>query len=230
MVNARNYFFNMKSILCMVCCVLQFTLRAQVPDTVALKLREVDVHSRDYQQKYNKQLRRVRKVYPLALHAAELVRQFDADLDTIDSKRQQKKYSKQAHEMLKDDYTFVIRDLYVEEGILLMKLIHRETGMTVAEIIRKYRGKMRSELYDNLGKIWEQDLDIKYDATGADKITEAVIRDIQLEKIDFDPAPHLVTKEEYKVSRKQYKIDKKASKKAVKSAKASRKASSRNNH
>lgn len=214
----------MKVILCIVCCALCLSLRSQVQDTVAQKLQQIDIHTREYQKKYNKQLSRIRKVYPLALHAAELVRQFDEDLEGIDSKRQQKKYGKHAHEMLKDDYTFAIRDLYVEEGILLMKLIHRETGLTVAEIIRKYRGKVRSDIYDGLGKLWDQDLDVKYDPTGVDKITEAVIQDIKKEKVTFDDTPHLVTKEEYKVSRKAYKINYKASKKAIRaSKKASRK-------
>ena len=181
----------------------------QSQDTITVyQLEEVKIH-KHYVQRYNTELARVRKIYPYALHAAELLEQFDSELSGIDSKRKQKKYGKQAHNVLKDDYTYLIRDLYTSEGVLLMKLIHRETGLTASEIIKKYRGKMRSEIYDQLGKIWSQDMDIKYDPTGKDWLTEQIILEIQDESVPFENNAKIVTKEEYKTNMKQYRADKK---------------------
>ena len=46
--------------------------------------REV-VLKKDFKNLYSKQLRRVRRVYPLALEAAKLIQQIDQELESIDS-------------------------------------------------------------------------------------------------------------------------------------------------
>lgn len=199
----------MKNWCFLLLIVTLYPVFLQSQDTITVyQLEEVKIH-KNYVQRYNTELARVRKIYPYALHAAELLEQFDSELSGIDSKRKQKKYGKQAHNVLKDDYTYLIRDLYTSEGVLLMKLIHRETGLTASEIIKKYRGKMRSEIYDQLGKIWSQDMDIKYDPTGKDWLTEQIILEIQDESVPFENNAKIVTKEEYKTNMKQYRADKK---------------------
>lgn len=190
---------------------------AQVPDTAIVRTQNLEeVHAdKDYAKKYRKILKRARKVYPLALYAAEKLKEIDDEMNGADSERKKKKIAKEEHKELKDDFYYVIRDLYIEEGKLLMKLIYRETGMTVREIIKKYRGNFKAELQENMGKLWEQDLDAKYDPKGEDWIIENVIQDIKSEKVKIDYTPKILTKEEYKASKKQYKIDKKAAKKAM---------------
>ena len=94
-----------------------------------------------------------------------------------------------------------------------MKLIHRETGLTVSQIIEKYRGKFRSEINDNLGKFWDQDLDAKYNPTGEDWMVEKVLQDIHSDIISFDFEPKLITKDEHKVSKEKYKKAKREAKK-----------------
>jgi hypothetical protein len=94
-----------------------------------------------------------------------------------------------------------------------MKLIHRETGLTAEEIIQKYRGKIRAELFDQLGKIWDQDLNVKYDPTGVDELTERIIQDIEDDTVSFQKEAKVVTKEEYKQGMKEYRDLKKKAKK-----------------
>lgn len=191
---------------------------AQVPDTIRVRrLDEVNVYKDKYA--YWREVERVRKVYPYALHAAELLKKYDEELSQIDRKRKKKKYSKEAHKELKSDYTYVIKDLYRSEGLLLMKLIHRETGLTAAQIIKKYRGKFNSEVYDQLGKLWEQNLNIKYDPDGADWLTEQIILEIQHEMLEFTPDAKMVTKEQYKENMKEYRKDLKEYRKQKKEAK-----------
>lgn len=213
----------MKNILIPLFCLTTLIAWTQPTDSTLTKkeiqeLQEVST-DRNYISKYNRELARVRKIYPYALHAAELIDQFETDLSGIDKKRKKKKYSKKAHQMLKEDYNYVIRDLYTSEGVLLMKLIHRETGMTAAQIIERYRGKIRSELYDQLGKIWDQDLDVRYDPTGVDKLTERIIKDIENNTVAFQKEAKIVTKEEYKKNQKAYKINRKEYKKELRKEK-----------
>ncbi|MCE3294978.1 MAG: hypothetical protein K0R65_692 [Crocinitomicaceae bacterium] len=171
-------------------------------------LEEVKIY-KDYYKKYKSALRRIRKVYPLALYAAEKLKELDKELEQLDSKRKRKKLSKQEHKQLKDDFYYVIRDLYIEDGKMLMKLIHRETGMTVKEILEKYRGSFNAEFSESMGKIWEQQLDIKYDPKGEDWVAEQVIKDIIAEEVKIDFTPKILSREEYKTSKKEYKAMKK---------------------
>ncbi len=179
--------------------------------------RELDevYYENNYQAKYNRQLRRVRRVYPLALKAAELINEIDTELQNEDSNRKRKKIAKKYQKELKSNYVYAIKDLYIEEGKLLMKLIHRETGMSTAQIIAKYKGRFKSELYDQMGKIWDQDLDATYDPTGKDWLTEIVIRDVLSKEVSFEPEAKKLTKEEYKLSIQEYKASKKAARKLM---------------
>ena len=166
----------------------------------------------DFQNKYNATLRRMRRVYPLALEAARIVKELDAELAQVDSKRKKRKITKVYSKELKESYLYAIKDLYIEEGVLLMKLVHRETNKTVTEIIASYRGKIKSEFYDQIGRIWKQDLDAKYDAK-KEWITEMIIRQINSNEISFDFALKKPSKEEYKNAMKVYRADKKIARK-----------------
>jgi len=192
-------------------CVTSFS---QKDESETRELDEV-YYENNYQAKYNRQLRRVRRVYPLALKAAELINEIDSQLENEDSNRKKKKIAKKYQKELKSNYVYAIKDLYIEEGKLLMKLIHRETGMTTAQIIAKYKGRFKSELYDQMGKIWDQDLDATYDPKGKDWLTEIVIRDVLSKEVSFEPEAKKLTKEEYKLSIQEYKASKKAARKLM---------------
>lgn len=185
--------------------LLSYNSYGQKRDTVqAVKLLdEVSIY-RD-QNAYRREVERVRKIYPYALHAAELLDDYNEELGTINSKRKKKKFSKESHKLLKNDYNYVLRDMYRSEGVLLMKLIHRETGLTAAEIIQKYRGKFSASMYKNIGKIWEQDLSVKYDPTGVDKLTERIVLEIENELIEFDRQAKILEKDEFKENMKEYR-------------------------
>jgi hypothetical protein len=172
----------------------------------------------DFQNKYNATLRRMRRVYPLALEAARIVKELDAELAQVDSKRKKRKITKVYSKELKESYLYSIKDLYIEEGILLMKLVHRETNKTVAEIIASYRGKIKSEFYDQVGKIWKQDLDATYDAK-KEWIIEMIIRQINANEISFDFALKKSSKEDYKNAMKVYRADKRIARKLIRQRK-----------
>ncbi|MBL1280387.1 MAG: DUF4294 domain-containing protein [Fluviicola sp.] len=171
---------------------------------------------RNYKWKYKRQLDLLRRTYPMALKAKELIEDYEADLADIEKKRKKKKYSKKAHQKLKDEFTFNIRDLYQSEGDLLMKLVYRETGMTVNEIVKSYRGSFQTAMYSGMAKIFGQDLDATYDATGDDWITESVIQDIISGKVKFNTKMRKMEKADFKTSKKSYRKAKKANRKKYK--------------
>jgi hypothetical protein len=191
-----------------------FGLSQEIRDEKVKHFKEI-VLRKDFKSLYEKQLSRVRRVYPLALEAAKMIENLDEELDDQESKRGKRKITKKYNKEIKSEYLFVIKDLYIEEGKLLMKLIYRETGLTVEEIISKYKSRFSSKMYNQLGKIWDQNLDVKYDPQGEDIITEIVIMDIKNNVVTFDPTPRHLSKEEYKEEIKEYRVNKRAARKLM---------------
>ena len=91
--------------------------------------------------------------------------------------------------------------------------------MTVEEIISKYKNRFSSEFYDQLGKLWDQDLDAIYDPQGEDIVTEIVLMDIKNKVVSFDPTPRHMSKEEYKDEMKEYRVNKRAARKLMRQQK-----------
>lgn len=176
-------------------------------DTSIVRLQEYDEIQlpRNYKSAYKTALRRVRKVYPLALHASYIVDSLDAEIEKLDKKRLQKKVSREAHKELKGDFKFLLKDLYVSEGVVLAKLIYRETGMTVEDIITKYRNGTQANFYTAMASLFDQELSAKYDPDGEDFILECVIRDIESGKVQFDNTFEKLEKEEFKSRKKEYR-------------------------
>ncbi len=203
---------------------------ASVEKEQQIKEMRVDIN---FNQKYKRQLRLLKRTYPMAIKAKELINEYESDLADISRRRKQKKYSKQAHQQLKDEFVYNIRDLYTSEGDLLMKLVHRETGMTVNEIIKNYRGSLQTGMYTGLAKIWGNDLNATYDPLGDDWITEIVIQDIESGRIKFDKTMKKMDKAAYKESMDEYHESRKESKARMKQVKkdnrAAKKAAARNN-
>ncbi len=117
--------------------------------------------------------------------------------------------------------------MYQSEGRWLMKLVHRETGLTVYEIAEKYRGKQNADIFMLMGKLWSQDLSATFDSEGEDKIAEHVIRDIESGIIEFDATVEITTKEEYKEGMVEYRTNKQEFRKKVRQNKREERKNSR---
>lgn len=177
----------------------------------------VSVYTDDYLKKYNRFKRIIVKVYPYALHAADVIDEIDQNAESINRRRKKNKFYRQSYHDLKEEFKYFILDLYTSEGQMLMKLIHRETGMTVYDISNKYRGRQKAEMFNLMAKIWDQDLHVKFEPdSGDDKIAETVIQDIQSGLIEFND--EIVT-----IDKLAYKEKKADAKKARKKAKKRRK-------
>jgi len=183
---------------------------SQIPDSniVYRKLDEFVV-DRFFQQHYLLELKRMRKVYPMALKAKAIIEEYEDNLEQIEGKRQEKRYSKKMNKFLKKEFSYSIRDLYVSEGRLLLQLIHRETGYTVDEILSLYSTNMQAFMYRRMADMFHYDLQSKYSPQTTNRITEIVLNDILTEKIEFDVEMHVMEREEFKKSKREYKEAKK---------------------
>jgi hypothetical protein len=207
------------SIIAFLAAIFHFNVTSfsqTVPEPV--KIQEIEsVHiDRNFDKKYKRALKNLIRVYPLALEAKASIDQLEKELKELEKKRKQKKYIKESEKELKTDFEYTLKDLYVSEGRLLMKLIHRETGMTVDEILRKYKGNLNASTTGAALKMFGHDTKIKYDPLSEDWIVELVIQDIQNGVVKADFSPRKLNKDEYKVEMKTYRETKRVNTKARK--------------
>lgn len=188
-------------------------------DSIAMTIDLFPVRfDKNFDLHYRQKLHQMRRAYPLAIRAKEILDTLDADLNNLSSKHKQKKLTKERKAELKEEFTYLLKDLYVSEGVMLMKLIHRETGMTVNEILEKYNGKLAASMVSATFKVFDQDTKSTFNPydESDDWVTELVIKDIVSGKVDFDMGINSMTKDDLKASMKEYRSDVKAYRKSTK--------------
>lgn len=206
----------MKKILLIIFFGLILKSYSQEKDTMPVYVSApVTIVNKDFIKEYNRMKPKVIKVYPYALYAADLIDKMNNDLVSIEKRRKQKKYCKESYANLKEDFKYVLMDMYTSEGKLLIKLIHRETHMTVFDIINTYKGKKDAMMFNLLGNVWGQDLKSTYDIK-KDYVVERIIKDIESGKLIMNHKVETFTKEEYKEEKKETKKRIKSNKKKIK--------------
>ncbi len=189
-------------------CIAHICIAQDVPSDTSIHRLQVyegfDLPS-NYHSEYRRALSRVRRVYPLALHAAFVLDSLESEIDSTQRPRKQKRIARQTHRNLKDDFKFLLKELYVSEGVVLTKLIYRETGRTAKEIIADYKGEAQAAIYSGMANMFGQNLDATYNPNKEDFIIECVINDIQEGKVEFDSTFVIVDRAHFRNDRKEYK-------------------------
>lgn len=175
----------------------------------------VEIKDPEFQTKYYRMVYKMRRIYPMAVHAKELYELYEKDIQQLDKKRQIKKYGKTAHEKLVSDFEYLIRDMYVSDGQLLIKLIHRQTGLTVYDIVKKYRGGAQATWYQGVGIFFDQNIKTTYKPESEDWLVEYVAKEIESGKHKLVPFTAL-NKAQYKQKKAIEKDRIKAQKKKTK--------------
>jgi|GEM_PF-5871636 len=80
--------------------------------------------------KYKKTVQRVKKVYPYATLGAELYENYLEQSADFETKKERRKFLKTEEKKLKSKFEGKIRDVTIKEGIILVKLIDRQTNYT----------------------------------------------------------------------------------------------------
>ncbi|MCC7298976.1 MAG: DUF4294 domain-containing protein [Bacteroidia bacterium] len=153
-------------------------------DTVTLKYIDPVLISQSMDaskiEEYQRLKRRVKKVMPYAKLAAYKMQVMEDNLALKKGKKERKKYIKQCEQSMKDLYMSQLKDLTIEEGKILMKLIHRETGQTTWEIMKTYRGTSEAIFWQAFGSVYGHDMKEEYDPV-MDYQIEHIIKLLHLE-------------------------------------------------
>lgn len=137
-------------------------------DTIEFSLNEIKLlkklkldnkKERRYYYWYRK---KIRKAYPYALLTANSLEEVDVQLLKIKNKRKKKKYIKKAQKLLNEEFKEQLKKLTRTEGKLLIRLIHRQTGTTVFELVKKYRSGWKAFWYNSSANLFKLSLKKEY--------------------------------------------------------------------
>lgn len=128
---------------------------------------DIDLMNRYYQISETRQGRRlvnnVRKVYPYAKIAGKLLQTYDTLLATVSNPSQRSNLMRMAEDDLTEQYTEELKKLTFSQGLILIRLIDRETGDTSYKVVQELRGKFRAFFYQGFASLWGYDLKSEYD-------------------------------------------------------------------
>lgn len=138
---------------------------------------------RKYRRKYLKLIRDVKKAYPYAKLAGQKLREYDEELRALKTNREKRKFLDKVEDELRDEYEGDLKGLTITQGIILIKLVDRETGDTSYELVKQFRGSFSAFFWQSVARIFGHNLKLKYDPMGADWQIEEVVKLIEAGKV-----------------------------------------------
>ncbi len=137
-----------------------------------------DVNKYNYllnSRKYRRIIRNVKKAHPYAVIANLKLRHLDSTLVDIDSKKERKEYTEVAEAEIMAEFENEIKRLTVKQGIILVKLIDRETGKTSYEVLKDIRGGFTAFFWQGIARLFGNNLKMQFDPDGEDKVIEDIV-------------------------------------------------------
>jgi len=150
--------------------------------TKSIDLKEITIYSPlnfksiDDQIRYYTLKRKTLKVYPYALLASKRLEKLNSRLSLIKTRDQKKKYARVVERFMEKEFSNELKKLTRSEGQILIKLIYRETGLTVYKLVKKLRNGFRAFSYNSLAKIFDISIKTQYNPMNNDE--DAIIEDI----------------------------------------------------
>lgn len=127
-------------------------------------------------REYERMVRAVKKVYPLAMEAARRMENLDEELAMYEKRRDRKAYTRTIEDALKEEISPMLWKMTRYEGKILLKLIDRETHHTVFSIIKDFRSGFTAGFYQMLAQLFGNNLKLEYDPDGEDAMLEQIVK------------------------------------------------------
>lgn len=127
-------------------------------------------------RRYNKMIRAVKKVYPLAVEAARRMENLNDTLAELARRKDRRQYTRQIEKSLKEELSPVLFKMTRYEGRILLKLLDRQTDHTAFRIIQEFRSGFTAGFWQMVAKIFGNDLKLHYDPAGEDATLEQIVR------------------------------------------------------
>ena len=161
-----------------------------------LILNKLNFDSKEDKVKYLILKRKTIKVYPYAKLAADRLTALNDRLASLKKKSERKRYTKIIQNYIEEEFSAELKKLTRTEGQILVKLIHRQTGLTTFDLVKELRSGWRAFWYNNTARLFDISLKREFDPVNVkedfliEDILERAFQNRQLERqkpaLDFD--------------------------------------------
>ena len=128
---------------------------------------------------YNRLVRNVKKVLPIAKEVHRIIVETYDYLQTLPNKKAKDQHLKFVEKSIREEYTPRMKKLSYQQGKLLIKLVYRECGNSAYGTLNAILGPVRAGFWQAFAWTFGASLTKKYDPNGVDKITERVVRQVE---------------------------------------------------
>ncbi len=118
-------------------------------------------------------------VYPYAMAAAAIFKEVNTNLEQADGRRSRKKYLKSIDKTLDATFKEPLKNLSIDQGHVLIKLINRQTGQNCYSIIKELKGGFSAVVWQSVGVFFNNNLTREYDPQGKDREIEAMVSEME---------------------------------------------------
>ncbi len=117
-------------------------------------------------RRYYKLVYNFNKVYPYALVGRKMMAQVDSTIAADVSKRSERnRYVNDVEKELFRLFEKDIRSMTINQGLVLMRLVDRECGMSAFNIIKTYESGFAANFWQLVARLFSQNLKTRYDPT-----------------------------------------------------------------
>ncbi|MBX7107717.1 MAG: DUF4294 domain-containing protein [Chitinophagales bacterium] len=148
----------------------------QLQDVVVVSKRIFK--SGEDQSRFNALKRNVLVVYPFAKEAGGIFNEVNAAMASMDKRKERKRFIKQKEEELNVLFEGELKNLTITQGEILCKLVARETGNSVYDLIREFKNPLSAFYWNKMSQFLGYSLRYEYDPQ-QEKDIEFIVRSIE---------------------------------------------------
>ena len=98
---------------------------------------------------------KTQKVYPYAKLASERLVELNNRLEKLETRGDRKRYTKIVQKYIEEQFSADLKKLTRTEGQILVKLIHRQTGITTFDLIKDLKSGWRAFWYNTTASLFD---------------------------------------------------------------------------
>ncbi|MEG2102694.1 MAG: DUF4294 domain-containing protein, partial [Flavobacterium sp.] len=146
----------------------------QLPEIIVSKGQKL---SPEEQKQFQILQNRVYKVYPYAKLASDRLTALNQGMARLNSNREKKKYFKIVEDYLNNEFEDRLKKLSRKQGQILVKLIHRQTGITTYELIKTLKSGFKAFVSNTTANLFDISLKTEYKPyeVNEDYLIEAIL-------------------------------------------------------
>lgn len=121
---------------------------------------------------------RVYVVYPYAKIAAERLTILNATMDKMKTAKEKRKYFKIVESYIEDEFTGKLKKLSRKQGQILVKLVYRQTGITLFDLVKDQKSSWKAFWASKTAKVFDIDIKRGYEpySVNEDYLIETILQ------------------------------------------------------